>query len=186
MRPCFLLILATMLTACASSPKVFSDFDTTANFSQYQSFAWASGQPFTVQSDYVVSPFITTEVMQAIENELVAKGYILTSVTDNADFVVAFTIGARDKIKVFETFSGVSDIERWTWGQQFYPVRTQVNQSVHQYVEGTLAIDMLDRKKALPVWHGYAKTRLNAEQRAGSTKGVANAVASILSTFPNK
>jgi hypothetical protein len=165
---------------------VFSDFDATANFSQYQSFAWVSSQPFTVQSDYVVSPFITNEVMQSIENELVAKGYTLVSDIDKADFCIAFTIGARDKIKVFESFSGMSDIERWTWGQQFYPVRTQVSQSVHQYVEGTLAIDLFDVKKALPVWHGYAKKRLNAEQKAGSAKGVAPAVASILRSFPNK
>jgi hypothetical protein len=185
MRAFFILILILVLSACASSHKVFSDFDATANFSQYQSFAWVSSQPFTVQSDYVVSPFITNEIMQSIENELVAKGYALASDADKADFVVAFTIGARDKIKVFESFSGISDIERWTWGQQFYPIRTQVSQSVHQYVEGTLAIDMFDVKKASPVWHGYAKKRLNAEQRAGSTTDVAPAVTSILGSFPN-
>ena len=187
MRTLFISAWLFTLAACGITTNTFSDYDQSRDFSKYQTFAWAGKEPYSIQSDYLVNPFIIENIMRSIEVEFETKGYKLVGAREQADFVIAFTIGARDKIKVTEQILGTSDIERWAWGQQFYTVRhAHTDETVHQYVEGVLSIDAFDADEKRPVWHGYGKKRLNSKEQRGSTEGIAGAVESILLSFPNK
>jgi hypothetical protein len=178
-------IFSMVVVACVSVPHTFSDVDGSQDFSSYKRFAWASATPYDIQSDYIVSPFVTEEIQRAIQAELITKGYTLTGDPSKADFIVSFTIGARDKVKVTQDIAMVSDIDRWTWGQQYYPVQGfETKDRIHQYVEGMLAIDAFDAQRKAPVWHGYGKKRLNTEERRGTVEGIPSAVQSILRSFP--
>jgi hypothetical protein len=185
MRALITFLFISVLTACASAPKVFSDFDSTNDFSDYKTFAWISDEPAHIQSDYVVSPFIINAVKEAIVVELTNKGYTLDNNAKNPDFLVAFTIGARDKIRVIQSIEPFYDIDRWTWGHQFYSSpRLRTKDNVHQYVEGILSIDMFDGTRKVPVWHGYGEKRLNSEQKKGTASQVPSAVKQIIESFP--
>lgn len=187
MRILFISACLFTFAACGVTSNIFSDYDQSQDFSKYQTFAWAGKKPYSIQSDYLVNPFIIEKIMRSIEVELASKGYRLVEAGERTDFIIAFTIGARDKIKVTEKMLGTSDIERWAWGQQFYTVHhANTDETVHQYIEGVLSIDAFDADEKRPVWHGYGKKRLNSKEQRGSTEGVAGAVESILLSFPNK
>ena len=55
------------------------------------------------------------------------------------------------------------------------------------YTEGGLAIDVFDRRRESPVWHGVASKRLSRsklEDTAGNTETINSAVEKILAIFP--
>ncbi len=74
-------------------------------------------------------------------------------IADQADFVVAYTVGTREKIVSTSyptTYQG-----DWGWhlyGRYYY--QTEVEHRT--YTEGTLGIDIFDGKSKEPVWHGWA------------------------------
>src|SRR5690242_19820104 len=89
-----LALVGLLLQSCATM-KVGSDFDRSATFSGYHSFSWmdrehhGSHNPLTVQ-----------RARDAIQAELANKGYVNVSESATTDFVVDFTIGARDRTDV--------------------------------------------------------------------------------------
>ena len=172
--------LTLALSACASL-RTHSDYDPQADFSTYQTFAWASEQE-RVQSqergDRYISPLDVQRIERAIESELATKGYRQLQDTDQADFLVAFTVGARDKIDVNRypvTYRG-----RWVghWPYQLESVE------VHSYTEGMLAIDIYDRQSARPTWHGVARKRVTGSDAEESGPLIREAVSAILNEFP--
>ena len=55
---------------------------------------------------------------------------------------------------------------------------------VHQYQEGTLALDVFDTRSHRPVWHGWAKNELSDDDIERSAAPVQRAVAAVLAKFP--
>ncbi len=182
-----MLLMATIVTACAVKPRVFNDADPQQDFGLYQTFSWASETPMLVQSDYIVSPFIGAKVKDSIRRELESKGYRFVDEKAQADMAVSFTIGARDKIKVFTEPGFV--YEDWRWGRQYWEpraIRTTTRTTAVNYVKGSLAIDVFDVNRNAPVWHGSASKRLSNEEKKGSEAGIAPAVREILANFPTR
>lgn len=176
----FLVILAV---GCAVKPTVFNDFDPQQDFSQYQTFSWVSDNPMLVQSDYIVSPFVGEKIMVNIKSRLQAKGYRFTEDKAQADIAISFTVGARDKIKVFNDPTYV--INDWRWGREYWEPNVNRTTTIN-YVKGALAIDIFDTKRKAPIWHGGASKKLSNLEKKGSTENIAAAVETILANFPKR
>jgi hypothetical protein len=180
----FAILFVTLgFMGCAVQPKVFTDSDPQQNFSIYKTFAWANDNPMSVQSDYMVSPFIGDKVMDNIKVELESKGYQYTEDKAQADMSVSFSIGARDKVKVFNDPIVISD--SWHWGHQYWEPNLN-RTTTFNYVKGALAIDVFDTARKAPVWHGSANKKLSHEEKKGTTENIAPAVKAILSSFPQR
>lgn len=178
------ILLATLISVgCAVQPRVFTDSDPQQNFDIYKTFAWANENPMSVQSDYMVSPFIGTKVMDSIKTELESKGYQYTEDKQQADMSVSFSIGARDKVKVFNEPIIIST--SWRWGRQYWEPNLD-RTTTFNYVTGALAIDIFDTARKAPVWHGSASKKLSQEEKKGSAENIAPAVKAILSSFPQR
>lgn len=182
------LMLAAMLGACATGFKATHDHDSGHDFSGYQTFAWISENPMkvgeTVQSP---NPLLQPRIMKAVEGALAAKGYRLVEEPKNADFVLSFTVGSREKISVnsYPTMSmGYSTgyPGHWGWGAAYHCCATDTQ--VRQYTTGILAIDVFDVKERRPVWHGAASKTINEKDRENIEKTVKAAVDAILGGFP--
>jgi hypothetical protein len=186
------LLLGTLvLLAACSSSKFKTDFDYRSgiDFYGYKTFSWLGDKPLKISSDQPsINPLIGGKVEDAVRLELEGKGYKFVKNADDADFVLSFTLGARDKLKV--TSYPVAYQGTYGWGGGYYgrgfygPSYVGVtNQTqVDEYVEGTLAIDIFDVKMKQPVWHGNAKGSL----RGGSNKQsvLTKVVDGILANFP--
>ena len=176
-----LAVVVLLLAAGCSSLRTHSDYDPQANFSDFRNFAWAGDQQ-QVRSKDIGDRFISAlnlrRIERAIEDELATKGYRQQDNQDDADFLVSFTVGARDKVDV--DYYPVTYRGRWVrhWPYQWESVE------VHSYTEGTLAIDIYDRENSRPVWHGVARKRVTGVDVRNSESVINDTVAAILSEFP--
>ena len=191
LKTCMLLATVAIASSCVSTPAVFTDSDPEQDFSNYQSYSWIDEKPMTASGDHHPSAIDERRIMSAIRNEMVAKGFEFTLDRTKADFVVAFTVGARDKIDVR---TEVVDYygNHWRWGYDYYsfsrPIfvtRPQTAVRTRQYAEGMLAIDVFDTGRKSPVWHGSASKRLSTtELRGPNGESIKAAVSTILISFP--
>ncbi|MGI9202694.1 MAG: DUF4136 domain-containing protein [Woeseiaceae bacterium] len=178
--------LVLFLGACATGFQATHDRDPGHDFSGYQTFAWISANPMTAgATNRINNPMLEPRIMASVDRALRAKGYEKQFQAENADFVLSFTVGSRDQIKIdsYPTMSGGYASYPRRWGGAYYGYGTQT--SVRQYTEGMLAIDVFDVKERKPVWHGYASKRISAADRRDADTTINAAVDAILEGFPS-
>ncbi len=173
-----ILLLMSMLAGCASlNTQVFSDYDQSQDFSHYQRFSWHSEHPMTTKGDHIINPLIEARLMAMIVSELTNKGFQFVEQAEQADFTVAFSISAQQKLDVW-SHSRIGDP---LWRHQYYN-GSSVNSDY--YSDGSLAIDIYDTRTGFAVWHGMRTERLSAKDRREPTFGFSRTVGTILSRFP--
>ena len=176
-----------LLGACASTFEATHDHDANHDFSNYQSFAWISKNPMQVSTAVAaVNPLLEPRIMSGLETALVAKGYKWVAEATSADFVISFTVGSREEIKVdsYPSMSagyGRGYLGHWGWGAAYYG---GTETSVRQYTKGMLAVDIFDVKDRRPVWHGVASKTINESDRENMDATIKAAVDAILAGFP--
>ena len=188
-RTLFPLLAATLLLgACASTFKATYDHDPNYDFSNYQTFAWISKNPMQVGATArMPSPLLEPRIMSSLEKALAAKGYRWVKNAKDADFVMSFTIGSREEIKIdsYPTMAGgvgYGHPARGGWGGAYYGYGTETN--VRQYTKGMLAVDIFDVKERRPVWHGVASKTISESDRENRDETINAAVDAILAGFP--
>ena len=169
----------TVAMGACSSMTVESDFNRDADFASYKTFAFISDNPVLIAGNVPVNPLFEGRAMNAAQAELTRKGFQFVSDRETADFVVSFTLGARDKIRVTNYPSSYHGPARWQWGAPYY---SEVD--VRNYTEGTLAIDIFDVRQRGPVWHGWAVKTISDADRRNPTPVINEVVSAILANFP--
>lgn len=171
---------ATLLTGCATTLQARSDHDASQDFSRYRTYTWMADQPMIVPPDGVagVSPLNRKRIEEAIENTLAARGFQKAADRATADFVIAYSVGARDRIEARSFPAPYAGI--WHWGRRYYGQEVDVD----AYREGTLAIDVFDGRTHQPVWHGWATKRITEEDVRHASERIPEAVTAILARFP--
>ncbi|HVW70506.1 MAG TPA: DUF4136 domain-containing protein [Steroidobacteraceae bacterium] len=175
-RAAVLLGAVLFMTAC-SSLRVGSDYDNSAVFAGYHTFAWLPRR-HTGTTDSTTNPLVVSRARDAIQSELTRKGFVLVSDAGAADFAVNFTIGSAERVDI-DSYP-IEYRGPWGWGYHYFGDGIDVK----RYREGTLAIDIFDARAHRPVWHGWANkelTRYDMEHSAGPIRA---AVAEVLEQFP--
>jgi len=168
-----LFLTAGVLAQGCTTTRVSSDFDRSARFDGYHTYAWlprahASGR----------NPLIVRFARESIDAELAQKGFVLAADPSTADFEVDFTIGAHDRLDVSTypaRYRGP-----WGWGRGYYGDAIDVR----QYREGTLAIDVFDGRTHQPVWTGRATKEITGADQSHSDGPIRIAAAAVLAQFP--
>ena len=75
------LLAIVALFATAAYAKVTTDFDSSANFSQFHTYAWAQGTP-------AQDPLMAQRIVEGIDAQLAAKGLTKAASADAADVLV--------------------------------------------------------------------------------------------------
>jgi len=176
------LLLGALLTGCATI-RTGSHQDESVSFSQYRTFAWIADNPLILGAGEqpAISPLSQKKIVQAIEDELSNKGFTYLANADQADFVMSYTVGTREKIDATSYPSAYRG--EWGWhlhGRYYY--QTEV---VHRtYTEGTLSIDIFDGNTKQPIWHGWATKTISTSDRENPSPSIQKAVAGIIEQFP--
>lgn len=188
MRLLMTTLAALALAGCATTPRITTDFDAAQDFGAYSTFSWADESPMAVFGSRMIPPTIEPRIANAVRAELEAKGYRYVEDVTGADFAVSFTVGTRDGTDVIETPDYFwSNRVNWRWGVGYFPVMTATpitRTEIREYTEGTLAIDIYDVERRMPVWHGAARRNLTSAQLSGETGDIPGAVQRILADFP--
>jgi len=180
--PAVVFLLAVLLTGCATI-RTGSHHDPAESFDSYQTFAWIADDPLIggANTQPPISPLSKKIVVQAIESELIKKGFVLAGEPKKADFVVSYTVGTREKIEA----TSYPRAYRGAWGWHLYGrYYYQTEVSHRSYTEGTLGIDIFDGTSKEPVWHGWATKTISSKDKANPAPNIQKAVAGIIARFP--
>lgn len=174
-------ILFTMLGACASGPKIRSDYDPTADFSQYETYNFfADAGPDS--TDY--QSFFSSYVTDAISKEMEKRGY---ERSNDPDLLINFNAILQDKTKVTTTpapmyggYYGYRGGFYDPWMGYGYGQETHVS----QYTEGTFNIDIVDAEKKKLVWEAVGVGRVSESDLENLEERVNAAVPQYFAKFP--
>jgi hypothetical protein len=179
MKRVAIAIALELAPALAFAQKVTYDYEKTANFAGFKTYALKDGTK-------VGQPLIDNRIVTAIETELAAKG--LTKVDSNPDVYVVYHV-AFDKQKDISTYSsgygGGYGAYGWGWGGGWAGGSTTTQ--VRDILVGTLVIDMADAKKNQLVWRGMGVKEINTQAKPEKRdKSINEAVKKIFKNFPPK
>ena len=177
-----LLLASASMTGCASG-KLRSDYDTSADFSQYSTYNfYADAGPETTEYQGLFSQYMVT----AITKEMEDRGYVKS---DNPDLLVNFNAVLQDKTKVTTTpaptygMGGYYGYRRGyydPWMGYGYGTETHVS----QYTEGTFNIDLVDAKSKKLVWEGVGVGRVSQKALENLEQGVREGVPRFFERYP--
>ena len=179
--PGALIALVGFIAACATI-QTGSHFDETTNFGAWETFGWISEEPYiAAETSVLVSPLAQEQIKNAIRRQLELQGYAFTRDRGNADFVVSFTVGTRERIRV-DSYP-VDYRGAWGWHVPFsrYYYREI---SAHSYTKGTLGVDIFDNETGKPVWHGWAEKTVTESDRRDPTESIEEGVRQMFAGFP--
>jgi hypothetical protein len=177
------LIAATIALVVAPAlllaQKTSYDFDKSANFAAYKTYAHKDGTKVGQQ-------LIDDRIVAAIDSTLAAKGF---TKSDKPDVFVVYHV-AFDKQKDISTFSsgygGGYGPYGWGYGGGWGGGTTSTQ--VRDILIGTLVIDLADSAKGQMVWRGIA-TKEGVDVQAKPEKrdkNIVNAVNKIFKNYPPK
>ncbi|MFY8350872.1 DUF4136 domain-containing protein [Pseudoalteromonas sp. SSM20] len=172
-----------LLAACAKTPDW--DYDRTANFASYKTFAFVDNANLAKNTtNYQISPLMEQRVREAVTRELKAKGFSQVA-SNQADVLINYHASVEKKIDV-DTISynaGMGHPYSARWG--YWGVGYETHTSTREYEVGTLVLDVIDRNEKALVWRGAKGGKLKKNQSPEQRTQIANElIAEILSNFP--
>jgi len=174
-----LLSLAALVTACASAPKIDSDYDRGADFGKYKTYNYfsdAGGDKTNYKS------LFSQYMMAAIDREMESRGY---RKSDDPDLLVNFNANFQDKTKVTTSpsmggYYGYRGGYYGGWGG--YGMATETH--VSQYTEGTFNIDIVDARAKQLVWEAVTVGRIKDDSFDDLERKVNEGVPRFFSWYP--
>lgn len=172
--------MAALLAAGASGPTVKSDYDRQADFSRYRTFGYMSPLG-TDKAGY--STLLTERLKDATRGQMEMRGYVYDAA--NPDLLVNFNGKLQQKTEVSQApappmgpYYGYRSGFYGGWPGYGW------NDTVYQYTEGTLNIDLVDPRRKQLVWEGVAVGEVRDPEAATSPQSIEKAVAQVFSQYP--
>lgn len=158
-------------------------FDETNDFGAYETFSWVDDEPYVTGdgTPVQVSPLTQRKIEEAIRNELQRQGYQFVEDRNDADFVIAYTIGTRERL----TVDHYPRPYRGAWGWHVFGSHYYVHEyREHSYTRGTLGVDIFDGDSGQAVWHGWAEKTITESDREDPSEAITEAVGKLFEEFP--
>lgn len=175
--------MALVLSACAPSIRVATDYNPSANFSTLRDYAWLSQDKKPVGDPRVDNSLMNQRIEKSVEAQLAKQGFQRANDDKSVDFYVAYHVFSNDKLDVTTTSYGYFG---------YYPcwycsgvMGANHDTVVRQYKEGEFIIDFIDPATHSLLWRGSAERRLvtNATPQERETY-IREVVEAILLAFP--
>lgn len=170
----FIPVLLLFVLASCSSVRVASDFDTSANFDNYTSYAFFKPGIDKAQ----ISDLDKKRILRAIDAEMSAKGF---QKSENPTMLISIFTKAKERVDVYQNHFGWGGMWGWGWGHPWGMGWSNTN--VSTTTEGTLYIDIIDAKTNELVWQGMGTAPL-ARDMEKKEKRIREIVAKILEKYP--
>lgn len=176
----FPVLLATLAAVACSTIRVSDDYDPSANFAAYKTYAWLPEPPSPTGRPRLDSPLVQERIRKSIDQSLAAKGF--RQATESPDFLVRYDLIAERRVDV-------TTYDRTYYSGYGYRMALPVT-DVRQYDEGSLIIDVIDTREKKVVWRGIGQRRLRSETATldpvKDQERIDEAVNAVLASFPPK
>ncbi|HEY2038510.1 MAG TPA: DUF4136 domain-containing protein [Edaphobacter sp.] len=165
------LSLAILLVTPATAQKIATDYDHSATFSDYHTYAWTSGTP-------VKDQLLDQRICSSIDKQLAAKGYRKVSEPEQADILVTYN-AALDQQMQYNTIG----MGGWNygWGMGSHVATTTLN----TLPVGVLDVRIGDNRTHSIVWRGTASGILG-DKSARAAQQIKEATTKMFSRYPPK
>ncbi len=177
--PVLMLLAAALLSACASSPRVFVNEAPGAQIDRYRTYAFAEQLGTDNQAD--VRSLMSQYLMMEVAAQLDSRGYQMDE--NNPDVIIDFALITKEKLR-----STPSTSLGGYYGYGPYPgygyYGSYGGQNITQYTEGTLSVAVVDRETMSVVWEGINISRITDEVRENMGGSAAAIINEIFSRFP--
>jgi hypothetical protein len=175
------LSLPLLLAACASGPTIIVNQDPNADFSAYKTYSFVD--PLSTDREGVQS-ILSGFLIKATSAELEARG--MRRGWPDPDLLIDFVVSAQQKIKSRNQPTSSASIHRGrgghgTWTGYSMGVSTT---TVTQTTEGTVAIDVIDRKRKQVVWEAAATGRVTEKTREDLQHVVPAVIDELFQQYP--
>jgi len=168
------VVISTILFIGCSSISVNSDYDIYADFSSYKTFYIYNGELKDSRLESV--PLVKKRVLDAIQNEMLKKGFAQED-SSKAGMMIYAQATTAEKMNVNSYGYGYG----YGWGP--YPYGRNID--VSYYTQGSLIIDFVDNKKDELIWRGIGTAVLqNRGTPQEREQFINDAVAQILGQYP--
>ena len=146
------LTVALLCVQACTTIDVKTDFDPSADFTRFHTFAFAGLTDIT-KTGLLDNSLTRKRIETSISRELTKKGLQEVKVDDRPDLLVHYWLGTKDKQRVQGTTSGPSGGYYggyygggYGWGAGYTTVTT------YDYTEGTLVVDLVEPVKKELQW----------------------------------
>ncbi|PWB23915.1 DUF4136 domain-containing protein [Flavobacterium sp. HTF] len=176
--PIFLLVF---LYSCSPTVKVTTDYDHSANFSEYKTFAVYDLKAQEGQ----VNQLNVDRVINAIRSEMTAKGFTESSSNPDLKVNAVSILKNKQSVTADTNFYGYGGMYRpygyWGGGAMMGSGTTTFN--TYDYVDGSLVIDIVSAKTQKLVWQGVGNAQIDSKPD-NPEEFIAGAIKKILEGFP--
>jgi hypothetical protein len=170
-----IVLMGAALALGCSSRKVNFDYDKSADFSSFKTYAWHEGEQSIKEED----PLGHQRVMDAVDQQMSAKGF--SKVSSNPDVYVTYNGEDNEQMRMDTTHMGYDYGGDWYWGGGM-GMGSSTTQ-VRTYTEGTLIVDIWDAKKKQLVWRGTGSD-IVSDKPDQNAKKIDKAVADMFKRYP--
>jgi hypothetical protein len=183
-RPLALILLGTLMSC--STVSVVTDYDTSAPFGDYKSYAFFKTGIDKAQ----ISDLDKRRILRAIDSEMMSKGFVKST---NPDLMISIFTTEKERVEVYNNYGW-----GWGWGPYWGPGYWGPGYwgpgywgpgywgpSVSTSTEGALYIDLIDTKKKELVWQGRGQGTLsNTSNVAKKEERIREFVQKIMEAYP--
>jgi hypothetical protein len=180
----FILLL---LTNCTVGPQISSTYKRSANFRDYQTYAWHKAElpTPTIGNGPAYSPLLDQQLKQAIESELVKEG--MRPEEETPDLLIAYDIAlpanqAAESDTAFAPGFGYGYSYWYGYRYRYATSGLADYKSITQLAPGTLIIDLIDPTNNELVWRGWYQAEI--DPTTSGDYDINKAVANIMSRYP--
>jgi hypothetical protein len=165
-----------------TSIHVTADWDPSANFASFETFAWMPGPQRETGNVRLDNPLLDKRIRKAVSQQLQTQGYS-EAPASRADFLLGYHLSFDRKLQVntINDYYGYGYRRYGYWGGGIGGSHTYIT----EYDVGILIIDLVERRANELVWRGSGATRVRDESTpAEADRRVAQVVAKVLEQLP--
>ncbi|MGO4221186.1 DUF4136 domain-containing protein [Lysobacter sp. TAF61] len=178
----FVAMGIAMLSGCATTPAVFTDYDPGVSFGQYRTYRWA-------QKPEGYSPLEQQRLVAAVDAKLRERGWTQST---EAQIDIVANVATETRYSLDSFYSGPAwggwgwgggwggwgcCGGGWGWGASYGSTTTRA------YTYGTLVLDMFDSQSKRAIWRGIAQGTIPSNPQRQTTNMLAS-VDKMFATFP--
>jgi Domain of unknown function (DUF4136) len=166
------IVCLTLLGTLALAQTVTYDYDRTASFATFRTYAWTRGTELGDELNHA-------RVVRAIDATLVAKGLVRVDPGANPDVLVAYHASFDENLEITGSTHGWGPVglggDRWG-SARLQPV-----------LVGTLVVDISDARTRAIVWRSLASSDIRPTDKPESRdKKIAKATEKMFKNYPPK
>jgi hypothetical protein len=161
--------IALLFASASFAQQVKTDYDRSANFSQYKTYSWEKVQ--------TQDPLWVDRIKEAVNADLTAKG--LTPVESGGDIAIIAMETTKNQQTLNTFYDGFGGGWGWRWGGGLGDATTTVD----NYKVGTLVVDLFDAHTKQLLWRGSSSDTLS-DKSDKNIKNLDKGVQKMFDHFP--